>query len=313
MIEYSFVVPVYNESEILMDFYHALSEVVNNLDKKSEVIFVTGGNTDTTLFILKEIAARDDRIKVINMSARFNYQAALTAGLDYSSGNAVVTMDGDLQHPPELIPELIREWQRGHDIVYTVRESTIGESFFKKNGSKFFYFLLKRLTRIDFDTNCADFRLLSRKAVNVFKTFTERERFIPGIISSLGFNKTGVRYTAACRNKGKTKFNLFKMVSLAIDGILSYTILPIRLVTLIGFSMTLISFLYLAVVIFYHIFHPEVSPSGWASIIASVLFLSSIQITILGLLGEYIGRIYEETKHRPIYIVDELIGFEQSS
>lgn len=311
MFEYSLVVPVYNESEIINDFYEELLRVMEATRKNFEIIFVTGGNTDDTLNILKNISQSDKRVKIVNMSHRFDYQAALTAGLDYSSGKAVITMDGDLQHPPQVIPSLIKEWENGYDIVYTIRDDTLGESLLKKISSQSFYFVLKLLTNIDFEKNCADFRLLSRKAVESFKRFPERKRYIPGIISTLGFKKTGVRYICKKRDKGKSKFNYRRMLSLAIDGIFSFSIIPVRIITFLGLVMTFFSIIYLIFIVFWSILNPD-SIGGWASILSTILILSSFQILFLGIVGEYIGRIYEETKQRPLYIVDELIGFDKN-
>jgi Glycosyltransferases involved in cell wall biogenesis len=309
-VTYSFVVPVYNEEEIISDFYQELSRVAVELRETYEIIFSTGGNTDRTLNILRQFHQKDAAVKIINMSDRFDYQAALKAGLDHSRGKAVITLDGDLQHPPRLIPLLIEEWKKGFDIVYTIREDTKHENIFKRTGSKIFYFVLKILTKLNLEENAADFRLMSRKAVDALKQFPERKRYIPGIISLIGFNRTGIRYECPQRTKGRSKFAFMRMLSLALDGIFSFSNTPIRIVTFIGFIMTFFSFIYLIYVVLVSFQHPNVSP-GWASILACILLFSSLQITILGLLGEYIGRIYEETKHRPIYIVDELIGFEQ--
>lgn len=308
MFEYSFVVPVYNEAEVVGEFYRELTKVVEKIGGAYEIIFATGGNTDNTLSVLRGIVAKDKRVKVINMSQRFDYQAALTAGLDYSSGKAVITMDGDLQHPPELIPTLVAEWKKGNDIVYTVREDTLGESPFKKIGSKSFYFLLGLLTHINFEKNCADYRLLSRKAVTAFKQFSERKRYIPGIVSSLGFNKVGVKYVGQSRGKGRSKFSFSRMFSLAIDGIFSFSNIPIRIIIFLGLFMSFFSFIYLVYVLSWRFLNPLTS-AGWVSILASILLLSSLQILTLGVIGEYVGRIYEESKRRPLYLVDELIGF----
>ncbi len=309
MYDFSIVIPVYNEEEIVEDFYFALCRAIKNVQGSFEIIFSTGGNTDNTLSILKKIRSNDKKLKIINMSQRFDYQAALMAGLDMSSGKAVITLDGDFQHPPELVPVLIDEWKQGFDIVYTIREDSLSYNILKKLGSKTFYYLLKVMTKIDIEENAADFRLLSRKALNSFKQYSERKRYIPGIISLIGFKRKGIRYFSPQRKKGKSKFSITRLFSLALDGIFSFSNIPLRSVIFIGFIMIFLSFCYLVYVIVIHFLHPE-APPGWASILASILFLSSIQIFILGLLGEYIGRAYEESKRRPLYIVDELIGFD---
>ncbi|MCX5696459.1 MAG: glycosyltransferase family 2 protein [Candidatus Omnitrophica bacterium] len=308
MVDFSLVVPVYNEEKIIIDFYQAVYKVMTGLKVNYEIIFATGGNTDNTFEILKKIAKGDSRVKIINLSHRFNHQVALTAGLDYSSGNAVISLDGDLQHPPELIHKMIEEYKKGYDIVYTVRQDSRGVNIFKKIGTRSFYFLLGVLTKINFDKNCADFRLLSRKAVDALKRFPERKRYIAGIVSLLGFKRSGITYKSCPRNKGKTKFSFIRMCSMAIDGILSFSNIPIRIIIFIGFIMSLLSFVSLVYIIIWRCLHPQLI-SGWASILVSILFLSSIQILTLGILGEYIGRIYEESKQRPLYIIDELVGF----
>lgn len=308
MLKYSFVVPVYNEAEVVDDFYKEFARVLDTLKESLEVLFVTGGNTDSTLDILKQIARNDKRVKIINLSHRFDYQAALTAGFDYSTGDAVISLDGDLQHPPEVIPVLIDTWKKGFDIVYTIRKEASGENFFKNAGSKFFYLLLKLMTRIDFEKNCADFRLMSRKAVDAFKKFPETQRYIPGIVSILGFKKTGVAYTSSLRPKGKTKFTFSRMASLAVNGILSFSITPIRVIIIVGLVMTFLSFTYLASIVVWSLAHPGAS-TGWASILSTILLLSSLHIFTLGVIGEYVARIYEEVKRRPLYIIEDLIGF----
>jgi dolichol-phosphate mannosyltransferase len=310
MTDYSIVVPVYNEAEIVNEFYNQLIAVISKIEDITEIIFSTGGNTDNTLDILKELALKDNRVKIIKMSARFDYQAALTAGLDYASGEAVISMDGDLQHPPKLIPQMICEWKNGNDIVYTIREDPKEINLFLKTGSKFFYFLMKLLTKVDFEENAADFRLLSRKALNAYKQFAERKRYIPGIVSLLGFNKTGIRYVSHPREKGKSKFSFSRLLTLALDGIFSFSNVPIRLITFLGFIMSSLAFIYLLYVIIWGLLNPHQS-MGWASLLATVLFFSGLQILILGVIGEYIGRIYEESKFRPLYIVEELVGFNE--
>lgn len=308
---YSIIVPVYNEEEVIEDFYAELCAVLKSLEEKFEIIYVTGGNTDKTLEKLKIIVNKDDRVKIIKLSHRFDYQAALTAGLDLASGKAVISMDGDLQHPPELIPKMISEFKNGNDIVYTIRKDTENTNFFKKLGSKFFYFLFKHLTKVNIEENAADFRLLSRKALNAFKQFSERKRYIPGIVSLLGFKKVGLRYISGRRKKGKSKFSFSRLLAMAFDAIFSFSNIPIRIITSVGVIISFFSFTYLLYVIIWKFLNPEEN-IGWPSILATILFFSGLQIFVLGILGEYIGRIYEEVKFRPLYIIEELIGFDKN-
>lgn len=311
MIHYSIVVPVYNEEEVIGVFHEELRKTIDKISGSFEIIYTTGGNTDGTLDVLKKLVIKDTRVKVINLSHRFNYQVALSAGLDYAAGSAVISLDGDLQHPPGVIPELIAAYKSGFDIVNTVRNQTVGEDVFKKIGSRAFYFLVRVCTNIDLGKNCANFRLLSRKAVNALKRFPERKRYIPGMVGLLGFKKTNVSYTAGCRMKGTTKFSFSRMCSMAIDGIFSFSNTPIRVMIFFGMFMSFASFAFLVFIIVWRLLHPN-TISGWASILGSVLFLSSLQILMLGFLGEYIGRIYEECKQRPLYIIDELVNFKNN-
>jgi dolichol-phosphate mannosyltransferase len=267
-----------------------------------EIIFVDDGSTDNSLVEMIKLRGIDDRVKVIELSRNFGHQAALLAGLNYANGDAVIMMDVDLQHPPELILTLIEKWQNGNDIVYTIRRYPPGTSFFKRITSKAFYRLINVLSKIDIPENSADFRLIDKKVVNEIRSLKERNIFFRGIVNWIGFKKVAVYYDAAPRYAGKSKYTFWKMIRFAFDGITSFSIFPLHIATIFGFIVSLFSFLYAFYAIYKRLFTSEALP-GWASVLVAVLFLGGIQLLSIGVLGEYLGRVYSETKSRPIYII----------
>lgn len=305
-IDISIVVPVYREEEIINDFYNELVKVVESSGTVFEIIFVHDDRSNSeTMQKLKEIHYNDPRVVIIGLTRNFGHQIALTAGMDYARGEAVITMDGDLQHPPELIPALIENWKKGYDIVYTIREDVLGESFFKKYSAKLFYRIMSRISDIDMGINCADFRLMSRKTVEEFKRLKEKSRFIRGLVSWMGYNKIGVTYIAKERAKGETKFSLRKIISFALNGLLSFSNFPIRLISFVGLIVSSVSFLYLIRVTYFFLFTEEEIPN-MLPITTIILILCGVQMLMLGIIGEYIAKIFTETKNRPIYIIDEV-------
>ena len=306
----SVVIPLYNEEEVVGETYKRTSSVLDSIKTPCEIIFVDDASADRTLEVLSGIAAMDKRVRVISFSRNFGHQAALTAGLDHARGDAVITMDGDLQHPPELIPELLGKWREGFEVVYTIREYDEGEGFFKKATSSFFYSIINSLAQIRIPANAADFRLYDRKVVEGLKSLRERNRFLRGLSAWVGFRQTGVNYRAARRLAGTSKYSVRKMIRFAIDGITSFSIFPLKLSIYLGFVVSLLSFLYLIYVLYVRLIAGRGVP-GWASTTIAMLFLGGVQLIAIGILGEYIGRIYEEIKARPPYIVTRKIGFPE--
>lgn len=301
----SIVVPLYNEFDVISEFYRRIKDVVDSLDNfEVELIFVDDGSTDNCHEIILSFAETDSHIKLIRFSRNFGHQVAITAGIDMSKGDAVVVIDSDLQDPPELIKEFILKWEQGFDVVYGMREERKGESKFKIFSASLFYRLLKCLVKIDIPVDSGDFRLMSRRVVNQLKNLKERDRFIRGLISWIGFKQIGVSYSRDKRYAGYTKYPLGKMLKLALDGITSFSTVPLRFVTLLGFIASLLSFIYGCSVFIQKAF--GVTVQGWATIMVGMIFLGGVQLICLGIIGEYIGRIYNESKERPMYVIDEV-------
>ena len=308
---YSVVIPVYNEVEVLPTLYRRLTQVMEGLGEPYEIIFVNDGSIDTSPKLLRELRAQDARVKVVSLSRNFGHQIAITAGLDYSSGEAVVVMDADLQDPPEVIPRLIAQWRAGHDIVFAVRESRRGESVLKRSTAALFYRLLRHLTATAIPLDAGDFRLMSRRAVEALKPIRERNRYVRGLVGWIGFHHTSIPFIRDVRHAGETKYPLRKMARFALNGIISFSFVPLQLASYFGFAVSLVSFIYIVYALGLKLFTDRVV-LGWASVIVAVLFIGGVQLISLGIMGEYIGRIYEEVKHRPLYLIDELAGFEKS-
>jgi dolichol-phosphate mannosyltransferase len=303
-IEISVVAPVYKEQEIIRDFYNQLITTMERTGMEFEIIFVNDDYSDSeTMQILKDIHNNDPRVTVIGLTRNFGHQVALTAGIDYARGEAVVMLDSDLQHLPELILTLIDYWKKGYEIVYTVRQDVLGETFFKKFSAKIFYLIMSKISDIDMGLNCADYRLMSRKVVNEFKKVKEKTRFLRGIVSWMGYKKIGVPYIAQERIKGKSKYSLRKILSFALEGILSFSNFPIRVISLIGTVISSISFIYILKVVYFVWFTDETVPDV-LPITSIILFLCGVQMVMLGVIGEYVARIFTETKNRPLYLID---------
>ena len=305
----SIVIPVFNEVENVPILFDHLTKALHGLPFNFEILFVDDGSTDGTYLAVKDVQKRDRRIKALSFSRNFGHQAALTAGLQYASGDAVITMDGDLQHPPSLIPTLIEKWREGFEIVYTTRESTADESFFKKMTSRLFYRLINAFSETPVQPFAADFRLLDRAVVRSLNTLEERDRFLRGLIGWLGFSTVGVPYTADLRAAGKSKYTLGKMMKLALNGIVSFSAAPLHLVTYLGIFSAFLGFLY-GIYSLYVRFFTNDTVQGWTSLVIVILFLGGVQLISIGILGEYLIRVYDETKRRPLYIVRDSVGLE---
>jgi len=297
------VVPCYNEEENIHSFTKNIWSVLCNI-KRYDLIFVDDGSTDSTLEILKSLSKEHTNVSYISLSRNFGHQAALKAGLDAAKGDAVICMDADLQHPPELIPQLISKWKEGYDIVNTCRKPASGEKFSKRVTSKLYYRLLNKLSDIKVDQGSADFRLLDRKVVDTLKEMPEYHLFFRGQIPWIGFKQTSISYTAESRYAGSTKYSAKKMIVLALNGITGFSVKPLKLALVAGGLFALIAMLYGIYAILMALCTDK-TIEGWTSVIASVLFLSGINLIVLGIMGEYIGKMFMEVKRRPHYIISE--------
>ena len=307
----SIIVPIYNEEEVLPETYKRLTAVMQQFGEAYELVFVNDGSRDRSPYMLAELCEQDKNVKFINFSRNFGHQPAITAGMDYARGQAVVVIDADLQDPPELILDMAAKWREGFDVVYGKRTKRKGETIFKKVTAKFYYRLLKSMTKVEIPTDTGDFRLIDRKVCNAMKRMPERNRYVRGLVSWVGFKQTAVEYVRDERFAGETKYPLRKMLKLAMDGITSFSYKPLKLATGLGFVFAIVSFIYLLVVIFLALF-TDTTISGWASMMVVQLFSTGVILIVLGIIGEYVGRIFDEIKERPTYIVRETIGFEET-
>lgn len=306
----SIIVPVFNEEAVLEELHRRLTIVSQGLETTYEILYVNDGSKDRSMDLLERVAHQDPHVRVIQFARNFGHQVAITAGMDHAQGEAVVVIDADLQDPPELIGKMLAKWREGYDVVYAVRERREGDSFFKRATAAVFYRLLKRITHVDIPLDTGDFRLMSRRAIEAMKLFRERNRFVRGLVSWIGFNQTGIRFVRAERYAGETKYPLKKMLRFAMDGIVTFSFVPLQLATYLGFIVSGLSFLGILWVIYMRIFTQQ-TIVGWASLMAIALFLGGVQLITLGVIGEYIGRIYDEVKHRPLYLIQEKLGFER--
>ena len=309
-IKLTVIAPVFNEEEVIGAFHARLSEVLASLaDVDAKVLYVVDRCTDNTLEVLRALARRDPRAKVIALSSRFGHQMSLVAGIDNSlDSDAIVMMDSDLQHPPELIPELIDNFRRGFEVVYTVRRDTEAINPLRKIAGNLFYRLLAKLSRIPMNANAADFRLISGRVAKILSTdFRERNMFLRGIFTWIGFRQTGIEYVAQKRAGGYSKYSLSKMFQLATSGILSFSTKPLQLGIFVGVIFSLLSFIMVMWTVV-EFFLDKSIPSGWTTLVVLLLMFSGIQLIVLGIIGAYIGGIYEEVKNRPRYIIDEEIS-----
>jgi polyisoprenyl-phosphate glycosyltransferase len=306
----SVVVPCMNEEQVLPETNNRLVATLSQAPLSFEIIYIDDGSTDSTAEVLRGLQAQDARIRVVRFSRNFGHQVAITAGLEHASGDAVVIIDADLQDPPAVILEFMAKWMDGYDVVYGVRTERDGETPFKLSTAKVFYRLISRLsdTRIPVDTG--DFRLMDRTVVEALLSMPERDRFVRGMVSWLGFSHAPVSYHRGARAAGSTKFSLFKMVRFALDGIFSFSILPLRLATWIGFAASGLSILGIVIVLLDKYFAVPGMVKGWSSTVIAVLFIGGVQLICLGIIGEYVGRIYGESKRRPLYVVRERMGFD---
>ena len=307
--ELSIVIPVYNEEGNLLELYKRLIGVLENeLHVTYEIIFIEDGE-DNSWQIIEKLNDQNINVKGIKFSRRFGHQNALKAGFDYSSGNAVISMDADLQHPPEMLIDLYNKWNEGYKIVQAIRKDTKGVNIFKELNSRIFYKIINFLSDVKIDRGSSDFRLLDRQIVEELKKLNENQFFLRGVIPWLGFNKMSIEYIAQDRFSGETKYTIKRMVNFAIDGIMSFSIKPLRIATILGLIISIVSFIYGLIVIYLKIF-TNINVPGLSSILLSILFLGGIQLIVLGIIGEYIGKIFEGIKGRSSYIIKEKRGLK---
>ena len=307
---YSVIVPLYNEEAVVQDSYKRIREVMDTTGESYEIIFVNDGSRDSTYEKVREILKNDKNVRLISFSRNFGHQSAITAGMDYCTGQAVIVIDADLQDPPEVMLKMIEKWKEGYEVVYGKRIKRKGETLFKKATAKIFYRILSKTTDVEIPIDTGDFRLIDRKVCDALKAMPERNRYVRGLISWLGFRQTGVEFVREKRLAGETKYSMKKMFKLAWDGITAFSNAPLKLATYIGVSISAVSFLYLLVVICQKLF-TDTTVQGWASLVAISLFFNGVILIVLGIIGEYIRRIYDEAKGRPIYIISEKIGFDE--
>jgi len=305
---YSIVIPIYNEEETIPELVRRLTAVMDTLGHPTEVIVIDDGSRDATFRLLQEAHGRDPRLKVIRFSRNFGHQVAISAGIDHASGDAIMVMDGDLQDPPELLPEFLRKREEGYDVVYAVRRKR-KEPLPKRLAYFTFYRLLQRVAAIDIPLDSGDFSLIDRRVADALRAMPERHRFVRGIRSWTGFRQAGLEYERDRRFGGEVKYTAAKLLKLALDGVFSFSYVPLRLASYVGLTISLISF---AMALFYFLqkLLVGIDTKGWASTIIIVLFLGGVQLLTVGIIGEYIGRIYDEVKQRPLYVISERLGFE---
>lgn len=305
----SIIVPCYNEAGNIRILCQKISEQMEKLDVDYELFFVDDGSIDGTFEIIESMHKNNPKLKSIGFSRNFGHQAAIIAGLNYCKGDCVIMMDADLQHPPELIPEMVSKWENGYEIVNTIREDTNDESLFKRLTSKGFYKLINIISKTKIEAGSADFRLLDRKVIDSFKEIGEYSIFIRGMINWIGFNSIQIKYKPNERFSGTSKYSLRKMVSFALDGVTSFSSAPLQISMLFGLFISLLSFIYMTYALYINFFTDR-ALEGWTSTIISILFIGGIQLISIGILGEYISKIFYEVKRRPRYLISKKIGFD---
>lgn len=307
-IELSVIVPVYNEEAVITETNHRLLAVLDSLAIPFELIYVNDGSRDGSAALLRTFCRQDHRVKMLALSRNFGHQTAITAGMDHAAGQAVVIIDADLQDPPEIIPEMIRRWKDGYDVVYGRRISREGERWSKKLTARLYYRLLRRMTDVEIPVDVGDFRLIDARVRDALMKMPEHNRYVRGLISWLGFRQTSTDYVRAPRFAGETKYPLRRMIKLAVDGITSFSYRPLKLGIGLGIALSLLSFLFLVFVFAARLFDLVVMEPGYASLMCVLLFFFGIMLIMLGVIGEYIGRIFEEVKGRPLYIICDQEG-----
>lgn len=307
-IRLSVVVPCLNEQEVIQSTHEQLTSVLERTSLTFEIIYVDDGSTDATPELLRDLQTQDSRVRIVRFSRNFGHQIAITAGLEHASGDAVAIIDADLQDPPEVILEFLQKWMEGYDVAYGMRTERDGEPVYRLFVTKIFYRLLSRLSATPIPLDTGDFRLMDRRVVEELLSMPERDRFVRGMVSWLGFSQIAVPFHRAARAAGQPKYSLLKLMRLAGDGIFSFSVSPLRLAVWTGFSASGLAILAMLFAFFERVFG-TVLVKGWTSTMIAILFMGGVQLICLGIIGEYVGRIYGETKRRPLYVVRESIGF----
>lgn len=312
MKKISVVIPMYYEEEVANECYNRTKKVLNGLENYDhEIVFVNDGSKDKTLPILKEIATKDEKAKVISFSRNFGHQAAVTAGLKFVTGDCILIIDSDMQDPPELLVDMLKLWEDGNEVIYAKRKTRKGESKFKLMTAKMFYNVLNNLSDVEIPKDTGDFRLVDRKVVDVINSMPEHNKFLRGLFSWVGFKQKPIEYERQERFAGKTKYPLKKMLKLASDGIISFSTKPLKIIGGIGIVSIFISFILLIYAILSYIFKWNNLASGWTSLMVAITFFAGVQLVSIWMISEYIARIYDDTKQRPEYIIDEKINIKE--
>lgn len=315
MKKVTILIPCYNEEQSLPMLYEQLAALADNHSKYDwEILFVNDGSKDNTIGVIQQLQKKEvtNRICYVDLSRNFGKEAAMLAGFDYATGDCMVIMDADLQHPPHLIPEMLQHWEAGYDDVYAKRTSRGKESWFRKNLSLLFYHILQKTTRVEILQNVGDFRLLDRKCIETLKQLRESERYTKGMFCWIGFNKKEIEFVQGDRVAGETSWNYLGLFNLAVEGITSFTIAPLRFSTMVGIIVSLIAFIYMCVIIAKTIIWGE-DVQGFPTLMVVILFLGGVQLLSLGIIGEYLGRIFHETKNRPVYVVKEYRKYNEKN
>ncbi|MBD2167838.1 glycosyltransferase family 2 protein [Calothrix membranacea FACHB-236] len=307
--KYSFIVPIYNEEDNIEEMYRRISQVMNRMDGDVELCLVNDGSRDRSLQMMRDLHQKDPRVVYLSLARNFGHQIAVTAGLNFVRGQVVVILDADLQDPPELIPDMVEKWRQGYQIVYAQRIQRRKEGWFKRFTAYAFYRILKQLADVDIPTDTGDFCLLDRKVVDLLNSMPERNRYIRGLRAWVGFNQVAIKFERDPRFAGDVKYTFRKSLALAINGLVSFSKVPLRLSTYMGFFAALVSLFMSLMVLYWRLIEPHSPLTGMAIVLMAIFFLGAVQLVSIGILGEYIGRIYEEVKERPLYTLAEVAGF----
>lgn len=308
---YSLVIPIFNEEATLPELYRRVSQVMDGLHGVAELILVNDGSRDRSLALMRELHSKDPRICYLSLARNFGHQIAVTAGLNFARGQAVIILDADLQDPPELIPAMIDQWQQGYEVVYAQRTQRHREGWFKRLTAFTFYRLLRQLADVEIPTDTGDFCLLDRRVVDILNAMPERNRYLRGLRSWVGFRQVAVFFERDPRFAGEVKYTFHKSLGLAINGLVSFSKVPLRISTYVGLLAAAVAVVMAALVIYWRVFYPHSPLTGYAAIAVAIFFLGAVQLFSIGILGEYVGRIYEEVKNRPLYTLAEVGGFTE--
>jgi glycosyltransferase involved in cell wall biosynthesis len=307
--KYSFIIPVYNEEATLKELYHRISNVMDQMDGPVELILVNDGSRDRSLTLMRDLHTKDPRVCYLSFARNFGHQIAVTAGLNFARGQAVVILDADLQDPPELIPDMVQKWRQGYEVIYAQRTQRHREGWFKRLTAYVFYRLLQKLADVDIPTDTGDFCLMDRRIVDILNMMPERNRYLRGLRSWIGFRQTAILFEREPRFAGEVKYTFRKSFGLAINGLLSFSKVPLRLSTYLGLFAAAVAILMAILVVYWRVFFLTSPLTGYAAIAIAIFFLGAVQLFSIGILGEYVGRIYEEVKNRPLYTLSEVAGF----